>query len=105
MALEIETTNEGGRQLIHARGEVDLYASPALRDAILKAIPKAKEALGIELSQVDYMDSSGVATLVEGLKSANSKKLQFALVSPSPSVMKVLQLARLDSVFTIQEQL
>ena len=104
MALEIETTNEAGRLLISARGEVDLYASPALRDAILKAMPKTQGRLGIELSQVDYMDSSGVATLVEGLKSANAKKLEFLLVAPSGSVMKVLQLARLDSVFTITEQ-
>jgi anti-sigma B factor antagonist len=104
MALEIELTNDTGKPLIHARGEVDLYASPALRDAILKAIPKAQGALGIELSQVEYMDSSGVATLVEGLKSANATKLEFILVAPSPSVMKVLHLARLDSVFTIVEQ-
>jgi anti-sigma B factor antagonist len=105
MALEIETTDQDGNQLIAARGEVDLYASPVLRNALLKAIPQAKGALWVDLSEVDYMDSSGVATLVEGLKSATQKKLGFVLVAPSQSVMKVLQLSKLDSVFTIKDSL
>lgn len=104
MALEIDSVQVAGKTLIIARGEVDLYASPALRETLLKAIPKAEGALGIDLSQVEYMDSSGVATLVEGLKSASAAKLDFLLVTPSPPVLKVLQLARLDSVFTIVEQ-
>ena len=55
----------------------------------------------MDLSQVKYMDSSGVATLVEGLQ--NSKKLGqgFVLMSPVGSVLGVIKLARLDKVFRI----
>jgi anti-sigma B factor antagonist len=105
MALEIKTTETDESHLISARGEIDLYASPELRQAILKGVSKAQNTLGVDLSQVEYMDSSGVATLVEGLKSANQKQVTFALIAPSQAVMKVLSLSRLDAVFTIKDSL
>jgi anti-sigma B factor antagonist len=48
------------------------------------------------------MDSSGVATLVEGLRSAKEHGKTLTLVAPSNSVMKVLELARLDSIFAVR---
>lgn len=103
MALELETREQDGRHVIQVKGEVDLYASPNLRAAIMKAIPSALEGVHIDLSGVEYMDSSGVATLVEGLKTAGQQKTAFALVAPSQAVLKVLQLSKLDSVFDIRE--
>lgn len=100
MSLDISTTKNKEMVIIKVKGEVDLYTSPDLRAEILKAVKK-KTALGIDLSEVAYMDSSGVATLVEGMQSTSKNGGTFSLVSPSNSVMKVLQLARLDSVFTI----
>ena len=104
MALQIDRTEKDGDALLKVKGEVDLYSSPELRTAILKGV-KAKGDLGVDLSEVQYMDSSGVATLVEGLKMASRENRAFVLVAPSEPVMKVLQLARLDSVFDIREQL
>jgi anti-anti-sigma factor len=49
------------------------------------------------------MDSSGVATLVEGFKRARELDKAFVLVGPSRAVTKVLELTRLDSVFEIRE--
>jgi anti-sigma B factor antagonist len=101
--MELNQTEEAGHVILQPVGEVDLSTSPALRDAILAAI-KAQDSVGVDLSQVDYMDSSGVATLVEGLKACAGKK-KFTLVNPSEPVMKVLKLARLDGLFRIQEQM
>ena len=66
--------------------------------SILEALGQAN-AVGVELSQVTYMDSSGIAALVEGFQTARSKGLKFALVSASSPVRSVLSLARLDKVF------
>ena len=104
MALTVDVTRADGHRVIRAVGDIDLGSSPKLRDAILKNIA-ASEPVGVELSGVSYMDSSGVATLVEGLKSCATKKQTFALLSPSESVMKVLGLARLDSLFDIRESM
>jgi len=104
MALELKQTEQNGNCIIHAKGEIDLYSSPQLREAILKACKAKPTRLGIDLRDVGYMDSSGVATLVEGLQAAGGAD-SFALLAPSQSVLKVLQLSRLDSVFTIVEHL
>ncbi len=103
MGLTIEQTVNGAKIRIAVAGEVDLYTSPELRSAIIKAVPATDAGLEVELSGVDYMDSSGVATLVEGFKSTREKSKTFVLLRPSPSVMKVLELARLDSVFEIEQ--
>ena len=102
MALKIETEKSPERLTIKAAGEVDLYTSPDLRKVILKAIPSAGRELAIDLSAVTYIDSSGVATLVEGLRGARQHGTEFALVSPSQAVQQVLELARLDSVFEVR---
>jgi anti-sigma B factor antagonist len=53
------------------------------------------------LSEVSYIDSSGVASLVEGYQTAKKKNLKFALLGVSGPAMSVLELARLDKVFPI----
>ena len=102
MGLTIDREQQPNGSLIRVVGEVDLYSSPELRKAILKAVPSAEGGLAIDLAGVTYIDSSGVATLVEGLRSAREHGTGFALVSPSPAVMQVLELARLDSVFEVR---
>lgn len=100
MALTIRTEDAQGCCVLHVIGEVDLYTSPELRKAILNAL-RASNDLQLRLGDVEYMDSSGVATLVEGLKTAGKSKRKFQLVSPSTAVTKVLQLSRLDTLFEI----
>ena len=102
MGLTIDNEQSPDGSLIRVVGEVDLYSSPELRKAILKAVPSAEGGLAIDLEGVTYIDSSGVATLVEGLRSAREHGTGFVLVAPSPPVMQVLGLARLDSVFEVQ---
>ncbi len=100
--MRIETTKAAGGTIIAVEGDIDLYSSPELRTVVLKAVPKADTGIEIHLAGVSYMDSSGVATLVEGLRSAKENHKTFALVAPSASVMKVLELARLDSIFEVR---
>ena len=100
--MNIQTTRTETETIIAVEGEVDLYSSPELRKAVLKAVPKSDGGLAIDLGGVSYMDSSGVATLVEGLRSAKKHDKSFVLVTPSSAVMKVLELARLDRVFDVR---
>ena len=57
----------------------------------------------VDLSQVEYIDSSGVASLVEGYQTAKKQSLKFGLVGVSDAAMSVLKLARLDKVFPIYD--
>jgi len=103
MELEIETIERDGACVVVVEGEVDLNTSPKLRTVLTKQVPRNVRAVEVDLQAVPYMDSSGVATLIEGLRAAVSSDAEFALVAPSPAVLKVLKLSRLDSVFTIRE--
>jgi len=85
-------------------GEIDLSESPDVRKQILNCI-KSRNNLLVDLSAVEYIDSSGVACLVEGLQTCREKKLEFALLGVSDSALQVLQLARLDSVFKLYKTL
>jgi anti-sigma B factor antagonist len=102
--VKVETEESGDGIVIRVAGDVDLYSSPELRKAVLAAIPRSKHGAEVDLSGVTYMDSSGVATLVEGLRSAREHDTSFTLISPSDAVMKVLELARLDTVFEVRRR-
>jgi anti-sigma B factor antagonist len=95
---ECKTESVGDVLLVRVSGEVDLSWSQSIRKAVLEALSKSG-AVGVELSAVSYIDSSGIAALVEGFQTARGKGQRFALVAASASVRAVLQLARLDRVF------
>ena len=96
--MEQETAN--GSTLIRLRGEVDLSWSQQVRRAVLDALAGSRR-VGVELSAVSYIDSSGIAALVEGFQNARTQGRGFALVAVSDAVRSVLELARLDRVFPI----
>ena len=97
-AMEQETAN--GSTVIRLRGEVDLSWSQQVRRAVLDALAESPR-VGVELSGVSYIDSSGIAALVEGFQNARTQGRGFALVAVSDAVRSVLELARLDRVFPI----
>lgn len=98
--MEYHTRVEGSYTIIELSGDVDLNYSPQARQQILKHLGNKSNVL-IDLSKVAYIDSSGVASLVEGYQLAKKKNLNFGLVGVSQAAMQVLKLARLDRVFTI----
>jgi anti-sigma B factor antagonist len=64
-----------------------------------------KQGIFVDLSAVQYIDSSGVASLVEAFQTCKKQGTKFALVAVNPSALRVLELARLDKIFTIYETL
>ena len=86
--------------LLRLEGEVDLSWSQQVRSELLDALGQ-RLPVGVELSAVSYIDSSGIAALVEGFQVARSHGSRFALVAISDAVRAVLELARLDQVFPI----
>jgi anti-sigma B factor antagonist len=86
-------------------GDIDFANSREVRDSVLREIRERQAAcVVVNLSQVRYIDSSGVASLVEGLKAARDLGSRFVLVALSPSVREVLQLSRLLKVFEVHER-
>ena len=102
--MEYKINKNGSYSVIELEGEIDLYCSPDTRKVILKELKNGDDML-IDLSKVSYIDSSGIACLVEGYQVANEKKIKFALLGVSQSALNVLKLARLDNVFKIYDSI
>ena len=96
MAYQID--EEGGYSIVRLTGDVDLSCSPEARKTILSCLGNGHHTL-VDLSAVSYIDSSGVASLVEGFQTAKKSQLKFGLIGVSEAAMSVLELARLDKVF------
>ncbi|MDJ0657825.1 MAG: STAS domain-containing protein [Xanthomonadales bacterium] len=95
-----EARDEDGFRIVSVSGEVDLSWSSDVRSAILDALNQHSAVL-VELSGVSYIDSSGIAALVEGYQTSKSRGASFGLLGISDAVRAVLELARLDQVFPI----
>ena len=101
--MQVQTRTVQTTLVIDIRGEVDLFSSPKMRLAVLEALnSKGTDQVAINLSEVHYIDSSGVATLVEGLQLARSKHRAFVLFGLQRGAREVLELARLDKIFDIR---
>lgn len=98
--MNINTEDKDKYTIVTLDGEVDLSCSPQARQSILDVLEEDKNLL-VNLAKVSYIDSSGVACLVEGYQTAKKKSLNFGLVGVSEAAMSVLKLARLDQVFPI----
>ena len=101
--MEVRTRKVQSVLVVDVRGQVDLFSSPKMRTAIIEALnSKQVSRVAVNFGEVSYIDSSGVATLVEGLQLARSKKCQFVLFGLRKGAREVLELARLDRVFDIR---
>ena len=102
--MEHSVREEQGTLVVSLEGEIDLEQSPRAREVLLDCVGRGQDVL-VDLSRVDYIDSSGVASLVEAFQASKKKGTGFALVSVNAPALRVLKLARLDKVFTIHESL
>jgi anti-sigma B factor antagonist len=102
--MNINTEEREKYTVVGFEGDVDLSCSPEARKSILSVLEEDKNLL-VDLAKVSYIDSSGVASLVEGYQMAKKQSLRFGLVGVSDAAMSVLKLARLDKVFPIFDSL
>ena len=85
-------------------GDIDLANSPEVRKALLKELKEARvPRVVMNMSKVRYIDSSGVASLVEGLKASRDVGSRFILFGLSASAREVLQLSRLLKIFEVYD--
>lgn len=102
--MQISTRRNGKITVFDLSGDIDFANSPRVRDSVLREIRESHTpCVLVNLSQVRYIDSSGVASLVEGLKASRDLGSRFILCGLSTSAREVLQLSRLIKVFEVYE--
>jgi anti-sigma B factor antagonist len=102
--MQISTRHNNKTTIFDVSGDIDFANSPEVRRSVLREIRENRTPrVVLNLSQVRYIDSSGVASLVEGLKASRDLGSRFVLFGLSNSAREVLQLSRLSNVFEIYE--
>ena len=99
--LEIATRQEPGGVVVKACGEVTVFTSPALRESLRKIADARPPLLVLDLAETRYVDSSGVATLVEALQTLQRHGGRLILAGMNQRVRGVFEIARLHTVFTV----
>ena len=101
--LKIETRTVNDRPVLDLTGEVDSYNAPKLREKMVALIDEGNTDLLINMTGVDYIDSTGLGTLVGGLKRATEKNGQIRIICPNEQIYKVFNITGLVKVFTIYD--
>ena len=99
--MDIAVEQRSNYVLISPSGDVDLSTSRELQHTIRQSMDRKPERVVVDLTKVPYMDSSGVATLVEAMQLARKQSTRLVLSAMQPKVRSIFEIARLDRVFTI----
>ncbi|MBA2586260.1 MAG: STAS domain-containing protein [Chthoniobacterales bacterium] len=83
------------------KGEIDLHVSPRIAASLGAMVDEKPKTLVVDLSEVSYIDSSGLAILIEGMQSVEAYGGKFALAGLQENVRPIFEIARLDQVFRI----
>ncbi len=101
--LEIQTESIDDGVILRPLGEIDLHCAAVLREHLRQAQDGRPGRLVVDLGGVPYMDSSGVATLVEAMQVARRNSTKLILCAMQDKVRSIFEIARLDIVFNIVE--
>ena len=103
--IEVHRETVGDTVILRPVGDIDLSRAPALREHLGAVLRDRPARLIIDLVEVPYMDSSGVATFVEAMQLARKSGAELILCGLQERVRSVFEIARLDMVFKITDSL
>src|SRR3954447_25678505 len=94
-------TESGEAAVVSIAGELDLATAPRLRDELIALVGRDVRTVTVEMSGLEFVDSTGLAVLISGLKRLRECGGDLTLQSPSSKTMKVLEITGLTRVFVI----
>ncbi|MBI4899048.1 MAG: STAS domain-containing protein [Actinobacteria bacterium] len=87
-----------GVSVIRVEGRLNMVAAPELRDVVAQAVASGRTRLVVDLSGVEFMDSSGLGALIGALKTTRQAGGDLRIASPGEQVTMVLQLSNVDRI-------
>ena len=98
--MSYKVTEEGNISTVHLDGEIDMDVTEKAKEVIFPVIDSGKE-VHLNLSQVQYMDSSGISVLIESHQRALEKNTKVIIKDVSKSVLKVIMMAKLEQILNL----
>jgi anti-sigma B factor antagonist len=103
MELSLSTRTVAGRRVLDVGGEIDVYTAPQLRERLVALVEDGARQVVVDLSRVEFLDSTGLGVLVGALKRLRSVDGDLSLVCPRERLLKIFRITGLDGVFTIHD--
>jgi anti-sigma B factor antagonist len=102
MNLKIDTKPISNQaSLINLEGEVDVYTAPQLKQQIISLLDAGAQHIMVDLSAVEYLDSTALGVLIGGLKRLRERDGSLDLICPSPRIKRIFEITGLDKIFDI----
>jgi anti-sigma B factor antagonist len=101
MDLELETSQRDGVAILTLRGEIDVYTAPRLRQAIVDLVDAGSLNIVVDMEKVDFLDSTGLGVLVEGLKRVRTRNGNLSIVVTQDKILKIFDITGLNKAFPI----
>jgi anti-sigma B factor antagonist len=101
MDLEISQESVGGLLVLRLEGELDTYNCGQLRSALVEHVEGGEDRIIVDMTRVAYIDSTGLGSLVGGLKRVSEHGGIMRIVCKNPQILKVFEITGLNKVFPI----
>ncbi|MFC4337174.1 STAS domain-containing protein [Salininema proteolyticum] len=101
--LGLKLSTSGPYAVIAVSGEIDMYTAPQLREAINQTVSGGHDLLAVDLSQVEFCDSTGLGVLVGARRSLTRLGGHLVVVATNKRIEKLLQLTGLDVVLDVRK--
>ena len=95
------TPRQSRSNVLPLNGEIDLHVSPSVTASLNEMINKKPERMVVDLSDVSYIDSAGLAALIEAMQKVEGYGGKFMLAGLQETVRSIFEISRLDQVFQI----
>lgn len=105
MNLSIDTVKENNQMIVHVSGEVDIYTAPDLKKQLLELTKQEGQSVVVDLSHVNYMDSTGIGVFISALKSTKENESHLKLVNLQSQVMRLFDITGLNEIIEIQPEI
>jgi anti-sigma B factor antagonist len=93
----------GGHRVVAVSGEIDVHSGPVLREHLLDLIAHHESEIVVDLSEVSFLDSSGLGVLVTAHKRARALGGHLRLAACRPAVADIFQITALDKAFPMYD--
>ena len=101
MDFDVETTERDGVNVLTLRGEIDVYTAPQLRQTIVDLVDGGATNIVVDMRKVEFLDSTGLGVLVEGLRRIKSKDGDLSIVATQDKILKIFDITGLNKAFSL----
>ncbi len=101
MELAVSRQSVDGVPVVAVSGEVDVYSAPALKESLTELLQGGASTVIVDLTDVGFLDSTGLGALVEARSATTEAGGALALVCNQDRILKLFSITGLDGVFSL----